>query len=134
MSNPRQAGYIAAVLVNLILIYVVNNLLNWGVSWITSAFVAVLWAMNLSLAAQIVANLLWYFYDPRWLRSLVQIVLNGFGLLSTYMLYVVFPFDFGQAMWGQWLRIAFIVGMVGIGIGTVAEIIRLCTSPWSREE
>ena len=102
-----------------------NNLLRWSVPFITEGFADVLWAINLSLAASIVGNALFLASDPRWFRRAVQIVLNLFGLLSAYMLYRVFPFDFGPGPWELSVRLFLGVITVGTTIGTIAELIGL---------
>ena len=121
----RQAGYVAAVIVNIVLWYAANNLLRWKVPFITEGFADVLWAINLSLAPSIVGNALFLAFDPRWFRRAVQIVLNLFGLLSAYVLYRVFPFDFGPGPWELGIRLSLGVVIVGIAIGTIAELIGL---------
>jgi hypothetical protein len=55
----------------------------------------------------------------------VQIVLNVFGFRSVYTIYKIFPFDFEMVLVGQAVRIALLVAMFGIVIGTVVEFFRL---------
>ncbi|MHB1293954.1 MAG: hypothetical protein ACYC4R_03055 [Anaerolineae bacterium] len=124
-EGPRQVGYIAAIIVNLAMLYVANNLLAWGVPWITRAWTSVLWIVNLSIGAQVVANLLWLAYDPVWFRRLGTIALNAISFASAYIMYFIFPFDLPIDILNQILRIALLVSLVGIAIGTIVELVRL---------
>ena len=125
--GARRFGYIVAIIVNVALLYVFNNLLRWNPPLLnlTERFTDCLWAINLSLLATIVGNILFLGYDAQWFKSLVQIVLNCFGLLSAYTLYRVFPFDFEMMLVEQAVRIALLVAMFGIVVGSVVEFFRL---------
>ncbi|MHB0856199.1 MAG: hypothetical protein ACYC5M_01350 [Anaerolineae bacterium] len=123
--GARQVGYVVAILLNLGMLYVANNVLAWGVPFITGAWTAALWIVNLSLGAQIVVNLLWLAYDPPWFRRLGTIATNAISFASIYIMYFIFPFDLPVDLMNQALRIALLVGMVGIAIGTVVELVRL---------
>lgn len=41
-KRAKKPGYIGAIIVNLILLYVANNLLNWHVPFLTNSFIAAL--------------------------------------------------------------------------------------------
>jgi hypothetical protein len=124
-KRPGKAGYIAAVIINIVMIYVFNNLLNWGVPFLTSDYSGVLWAINLSLGATIIANILFLIYDPGWFRHLGQIVLNFIALFVAFIIFTVFPFTFADKSWAFWVKIVLIIIMAGIGIGTIVEFFRL---------
>jgi len=124
-KRPGKTGYVAAVIVNAIMIYVFNNLLNWGVPFLTSDYSGVLWSINISLAANIIANILFIVYDPGWFHHIAQIVLNVIGLFVVFMIFTIFPFTFADKSWTFWVKIALIIVMAGIGIGTIVEFFRL---------
>ncbi len=114
-------GYLVAIAVNLALMYVANHLLEWGVPFLTPKFEAVLWAINLSLGANILGNVIFMLYDARPFKHAMQAVLNVPGFVSAMVLYTIFP-------WGAGLvRIALVVAMIGIGIGTLAELVQVFT-------
>ncbi|MDA8219160.1 MAG: hypothetical protein M0Z94_16265 [Dehalococcoidales bacterium] len=123
-EGARRVGYGATVVVNLILLYIMNNLLAWHFPFLTDSFVAVLWVMNLSLLAGIVGNALLLAYDDFWFHQVVRIATNIFGFAVVYTLLVIFPFDLPEA-WDIIVRIALVAALVGIGIGTLVESVRL---------
>ncbi len=121
----RQAGYVAAIIVNLIMLYVFHNLLRWGVPFLTEDWEEILPYMDASISGAIAVNILWIFYDARWFRRLLQIGLNVLGFRVAWAMFTIFPFEFDVYPVEQVLRIAFLVAMVGIVIGTIVEIVAL---------
>jgi len=123
--GARSTGYVIAIIVTAVMWYVTHNLLDWNVPFITERFVAVLPALEASLGATMIANMLFIAFDPRWLRALVQAGLNILSLYVLYMLYQVFPFDFGVDTFNWLVRLGLIVAMLGVVIGTVVELVRV---------
>lgn len=120
-------GYLVTIAVNVVLLYVANHLLDWQVSFITPKFEAALWAINLSLGANVLGNAILMFYDARPFKHAMQVILNVPAFLSVMVLYTIFPFaEEPQGLAGS-LRIALVVAMVGIGIGTLAELVQVFT-------
>jgi len=120
----RRFGYLVAVAVNLVLLFVVNNLLVWGVlPWLTDDFEQVLPVLNVSLLATIVVSLVYVWFDPAWFKSLTQIGLSVISLVVTVRLFRVFPFDFSpyEFGWETITRVVLILVMLGITIGIIAE-------------
>jgi hypothetical protein len=120
----RHGGYTVELVVNAILLYAAHHLLPWGVPFLTPAFADVLWAIDLSLGAAIIANALFMAYDPAWFRQLSQAGLDFFSLVSTYTLYRVFPFDFELAWWNDVAAGVLVVAMVATTIGFIVHVVR----------
>ena len=90
----RRFGYTVAIAVNVGLIYVVQNLLEWDwIPFLTGDFEQLVGIVTVSLVASAVANLLWIAYDGAWFRSAGQLMLNAIGLAVAIRTYRVFPFD-----------------------------------------
>jgi hypothetical protein len=126
----RRAGYIVAVIINVLMLIVVQNILDWDVlPFLTDRFEQVVPWVTLSLTAVIVANLIYLFKDAQAIRSTGGIVTNLISLIVTYQIYQVFPFDFSayDFNWGVVTRVVLIVAMVGAGIGMLTESIRLAS-------
>ncbi len=123
--RARRAGYIVAIIVNVVLLIVLNNLLAWGVPFLTYSFNACLWAINLSLVVSIVGNAVLLAYDARWFRHVIQIVLDIFALVAIYVVYVIFPFAFPQAFWVFIAKLALILAMVGVIVALIVEFVKL---------
>ena len=126
----RRAGYIVAVIINVLMLIVVRNILDWDVlPFLTDRFEQVVPWVTLSLTATIVANLIYLFKDAQAIRSTGGIVTNLISLIVTYQIYQVFPFDFSayDFNWEVVTRVVLIVAMVGAGIGMLTESIRLAS-------
>ena len=101
--------------------------MNWELvsQYLTSDYSGVLWALNFSLGATILANVVFLVFDPKWFRHIAQIALNIIALFVVFVIFSVFPFTFSEESWAFWVRVALILVMVGIGIGTIVEFFRL---------
>lgn len=124
-SGARRVGYVVTIIVNFILLFVFNNLLNWRVPFLTESFVTPLLFFNASFAAGIIGNALFLIYDARWIRHIVQIILNVISFAAIYVLFNVFPFNFPSELWDLVAQIVLILTLVGISIGTIVEVVRL---------
>lgn len=114
--------------INGVLLYLVNVAPGWEwLTFLTDDFAEVLGVLNASLVVAIVVNLLWVLADPRWFRSLGQIVQSGIVLAVILTMLDVFPFDFsGWAFDASWLtRFVLVVTAIATGIGLLVEVVRL---------
>ena len=131
MTKPnKRSNYIAAVIVNAILVVVVNKIPGWNIGFITGGFTAVLWALNLSFGVQIAGNAVLVAYHPLPLHYAVNVVFNAVGALSTYLVYREFPFDFSETSvpWFDTVaRVVLIVGFAGSILGAVVHLIKAFT-------
>lgn len=122
--GARITGYIVAIIVNAVMWFIAHNLLNWNVPFITERFVAVLPALEASLGATMIANVLFIAFDPRWFRALAQAGLNVISLYVVYMFYQVFPFDFGVDTFNWLVRLGLIATLIAVVIGTIVELVQ----------
>lgn len=124
----RRVGYGFAALVNLVVLWIMHNLLDWGwPSFLTESFRDLLPLITVSLVATALVNVVWVFYDRQWFKSLAQIALNGISLLVAVRTWQVFPFDFSAYSfdWELVARIVIAVGFFGIAVATIAELVKL---------
>ena len=126
-SAPARVGYVVAVLVNAGLLYVAENLLAWNVPYVTEDWVAVLWAVRLSLVAGLAANAMYVAYDAAWFRHLTGIGTGALALLSMVITYAVFPFDLPSAFIAEVVQLAMLAGMLGMSIAVLAQFVHLLT-------
>lgn len=124
-KKVKKSEFIVAIIVNLILFYIVNNLLSWNFSFITSSFQDVLWIFNISICATIIANIIFLAYHPGWFRSLAKIVLNILSFYVCYYLFTIFPFIFSQTAYTIVVKMIIIMGMVALLIISLVEVLRL---------
>ncbi len=121
----RSTGYALSIVINAFLIYLAHHLLAWQVPILTSAFTDVLWSIDLSLGATIVARAIFFMgYDAAWFRHLGEAVLDVFALLSVYTIYRVFPFQFDQAWWYDVASLVLVVLIGALLIAVVVNAIR----------
>jgi hypothetical protein len=124
----RRVGYVIAVAVNAALLIVLNAEPGWqGLSFLTSATPQVLGLVNASLAVSLAVNLVYLGHDPRWLKSLGDLVTAGFTLAVAVRLRQVFPFAFhGSAAWlATAMHVILIIGIVGASIAIVVQLVTL---------
>jgi hypothetical protein len=124
----KRFGYGIAVVINLVMLLIVLNILEWGwVPFLTDEFTAVVPWISLSLIVSIVVHLVYQFNDTPVVKSTGQILINLISVFVTYQVYLVFPFDFSSYdfNWALLTRIVLIVAMVGAGIGVLAEAVKL---------
>jgi hypothetical protein len=127
-AEARRGGYLVAIVINVVLVIVVNNVLAWDVlPFLTDEFGALLWLINGSLLATILVNFVYLAYDARWFKSLGQIGLNVISLVVSVRMYQVFPFDFSslESDWSWLIRLLLVLGMVGLGVGIIVELAKL---------
>jgi len=123
----RRAGYVAAIAVQLIGLYVVRHLVEWDVPLLTSSFNRVVPWIELSILVSVAVNAAWLVLDPPWFRSVLQVGANLVALAPIVRTWQIFPFDLGadDRIWRFGLRALLVVAFVGTVVGTVAEVARL---------
>jgi hypothetical protein len=127
----RRSGYAIAAGVNIALMLIVNNLLEWGwPRFLTDDFEDLLPWINFSLAASIVVNLLYTAYDADWFKSGWQVVLSAISLAVLVRTYQLFPFDFSDFSWPVETVARIVLWVVGgaLVIAIVAESVKSITS------
>lgn len=126
----RRSGYLVALVVNAAMIFVVFNLLDWGVlPFLTTDFTLLVPLIVVSLVASIVANAMYLVYDPPWFKTLCQVGISVISLVVAIRMYQVFPFDFtgyGES-WTSVTRIIVVVAMVGSALSILAETVKFLT-------
>jgi hypothetical protein len=120
-GKEQRSEYIAAIIFNLIFLYIVNNLLNWNVYFITDAFNGVLWIINLSIIVSIIGNGLLLFYSPVRFLHFVKIIINIVSFIAVFIIFQVFPFNFYNSFYNWLFSLLLILAMIGIIIATIVE-------------
>ena len=127
IKREQKSEYFVAIIFNLIFFYIVNNLLNWQVYFITNSFNEVLWIINLSIIITIIGNILLLLYSPERFRHIMKIILNIVAFIAVYFVYIVFPFNFYNSFYDWGFSILLILAMIGIIIAIIVEIYLLVT-------
>ncbi len=126
--SSRVVGYTVAVLINTGLLIMVPNLLAWGwPAFLTPDFDQVVGLISISLIASIIFNLAYIWYDAGWFRHGGQVATGAISLVVMLRVYQVFPFDFSG--WGfdpgGALKVALVVGMVGVCVAIAIEFVKM---------
>jgi len=117
--------YLFTALMDLILLYIANNLIYWNLSFISASYTDVLWAVNLTIFFTIVGNVSFILYDPPWFKHLTKIIINSTALYTAYIIYMVFPFTLNQEYQVIILKIVIILAMIAAFLSIIFEIIKL---------
>lgn len=121
-SAAKQFGYIVAIAVNIALIYIANNLLNWNVSFLTKDFVQCLWAINLSLGVTIFVNFIFIFFDRKWFKNLMEAFGNVFAFISGFIFWRVFPLNLPENL-ARIINFALIFALGAIVLSTMIDLV-----------
>ena len=124
----RSVGYGIAILINLVLLYVVQHLMEWGIApFLTEDFTGLVPLITVSLSVSVAVYVIYLFDDRPTIKSVGQIVTNLVSLFVTVQVFTVFPFDFTgyDFDWSTLVRVILILGMVGTVFGTLAEVRKL---------
>lgn len=122
----RRFGYVIGAAVNVALLYLVNGSPGWeAVPFLTDATTEVLGLVNASIAANLVAQLVYLAWDPPWLKALGDLVTTSVGVLAMVRVWQVWPLEFrsGSSL-DVMARVLVAVGIVGGLIGVVASVAR----------
>jgi hypothetical protein len=123
-----RSGYVAAIIVNAALIYLLSNLLEWNLlPFLTNDFVTVRGLIRLSLIVAIVFNAVFLTFDVPWFRSTGRIVMSGLSLVVSVALYRTFPFDFSPYSfdWSTIVKVLVAIAIGGSAIAIIAELVKL---------
>ena len=123
-----RSGYVAAIIVNAALIYLLNNLLEWNVlPFLTSGFETVRGVLRISLIVAIVFNALFLAFDPPWFRSTGRVVMGGLSLVVSVVMYRTFPFDFTpyDFDWSIIARVIIVIAIAGSAVAILVELVKL---------
>lgn len=127
-AATRRVGYFIAAALTAALFYLLNVEPGWAdIPFLTGDTDQVLGLVNLSLAASILANLVYLVSDTPWLKALGGLVTTGIGLVALVRIWQVFPFDLAGSSfdWELLLRIVLVVGIVGSAIGVLVQVVTL---------
>ena len=121
-SSAIQFGYIVSIMVNIALLYITNNLMNWNVPFLTKDFAQCLWAVNLSLGVTIFINFIFIFFNRKWFKNLMQAFGNVFAFISGFIFWRVFPLNLSDSL-ARIVNFALIIALGAIVLSTMIELV-----------
>ncbi|MET9310779.1 hypothetical protein ABZX12_03035 [Kribbella sp. NPDC003505] len=121
----RRTGYVFAVVFNAVALYAIQVWPGWQqVPFLTSDTEQVLGWVSATLITGVAVNVVYLLTDPRWLKSLGDLIVTGVGLVAIIRVWQVFPFDFGDP-WVVLARIALAIGFFGSIAAIVVQLVVL---------
>jgi hypothetical protein len=115
------------------MLVLVNVWPGWeAVPFLTGRTVLVIGAVNASIIARAVADLVNIVLDLPRVRALGDIVSIGFGLVAIVRVWQVFPLDVIGTGWEVVARVLLVIGFVGSGIGILEAFVRLVRGNFPR--
>jgi hypothetical protein len=131
----RRVGYAVAIVLCVVLLVLVNDVPGWqALPFLTEDFAAVLWLVNASLVAGVLANCVYVVHDPSWVRALGDVVTTSVGLAALVRLWQVFPVAFAETtvdldLIARWVLAVGIAGSVVGIVAAAARLVRALTPP-----
>jgi hypothetical protein len=130
--HNKRIDFLISLIVNIIALYIINNLLDWEVQFINWKWPQVLGILNTSIIVTIVFYAAFIIYSGKLFYLLGRTIMDIIAIVATYRLYSVFPFDFNGFFEMGWLNAWFpyllLLGMVGLTIGIIVRAARFMTN------
>lgn len=127
-AGTKRFGYGVAVIVNLVLLWIVQNIVAWDVvPFLTEEFEQVVSITTFSLLLSAIANAVFIFRDTGRLKKAIDVLTTGVTFAVVVRTYQVFPFEFESAFWDGTLHVLMIlvaIAMVAAVIALLAQLIR----------
>ena len=132
-QRGRRAGYAGTLLTSLVMLLLVNVWPGWeAVPFLTARTVLVIGAVNASIIARAIADLVNVVVDQPRPRAFGDIISIGFGLIALVQIWQVFPLDVIGTGWEVVARVLLALGVVGGAIGMIDAFVRLFTGRFPR--
>lgn len=134
----RRFGYAVAIGINVLMIWIVGNLLDWElVEFLEPEFADLVPVIQLGLWVTIAANAVYLYDDRSFSARAARLVVDVVNLYVTARVFEVFPFDFtAHAVdWALVFRALLLIAVVGSAVSGVVHLGRLLKGgPVSNEE
>jgi len=112
----RNSEFVAGIVANIVLLYIINSVMNWDISFIADSFRDLIPLLNAVIGANLAANFCFLIYRRQWFWTFMQIILSALGYLMVSSLYSVFPFTFRNLYVFYSVRFALLVAMVVLAV------------------
>jgi hypothetical protein len=131
----RRTGYIISIGVNLVLLWIVTNLVEWDIiPFLTADFEELVPIAVFSIAVGIVLYLAYLFFDPPWFRILGDSINSAIAFVVLLRTLQVFPFAFEGGFWTGATRVIVIFLVVATGIATLVNLGKLLSGKTSEKD
>jgi len=130
-TRPRKSPYLWSMIVSLGLYYALNHYDLSFLSFFTPDWPKLLPWVNFTLGLGLVGNFLLLFADEGRSRSFIKLALNLASLGFLFRVFQLFPFNFALGTFdlGRPFRLAILAGLLGLGVASMVDLLKLIFNP-----
>ena len=140
MKNTEKdsvPGYIASVVINIVILYLLPRVPDWNIPFITESYGEVLSILMVSTGIQIAGNASLIFLRSRKAYYIAQIIFSSVTISVLFRLITVFPFDFsivGVPSLDIVMKVIFGIGIFGSAVSILVNAVKLGRSYLPKED
>jgi hypothetical protein len=124
--KARRGEYIAAIIFNLIFLWIIHHVLDWNPGFIRDNFSVVIWILDVNILIQIAGNMLMLMLALPVIRYLSLAVMESASFVTQMVLFYIYPFDFSHFHSLSWLdQVIPIMLIIGMGVSALKVISNL---------
>lgn len=126
----RRTGYVFSIIINAALLFGINIWPGWDIlPFLTRDFTELLGLVNASLWVSLAVQVVFLVNDRKPVKPLGDMVSLVLPIYIGFRMWQVFPFDFGDQTfdWELLFRIGLVVGIVGMTIALIVDLVSLFT-------
>jgi len=112
----KNQEFVFGIIANIILLYIVNSVMSWNLSFVAESFRGLIPLFNIVIAANLIANAALIIYREQWFWTSTQIVLSALGYLMVSSLYSDFPFTFRNIYVFHSVKFGLLLAMVFMAV------------------
>lgn len=123
----RRAGYVVAIIVNLLVLGFINTWPGWeSFDFVTADAADVVPLINLSIGVSILVNLVYLVADAPRIKAIGEMVTSAVAMVVSVIVLRVFPFDFSAYAfpWELVTRVILVIAVIGSGISVLINLYR----------
>ena len=123
----RRAGYVVAIIVNLLVYGFINTWPGWdSFDFVTADAADVVPLVNLSIGVSILANIVYLVVDAPRVKAIGEMVVSAVAMVVSVIVLRVFPFDFSAYTfpWELLTRVVLVIAVIGSGISVLVNLYR----------
>ena len=125
--NGRRAGYVVAIIINLLVLGFINTWPGWeSFDFVTADAADVVPLVNLSIGVSILANIVYLVVDAPRVKAIGEMVVSAVAMVVSVIVLRVFPFDFSAYAfpWELLTRVVLVIAVIGSGISVLVNLYR----------
>lgn len=123
----RRAGYVVAIIVNLLVYGFINTWPGWdSFDFVTADAADVVPLVNLSIGVSILANIVYLVVDAPRVKAIGEMVVSAVAMVVSVIVLRVFPFNFSAYAfpWELLTRVVLVIAVIGSGISVLVNLYR----------